>query len=240
MMCVEIVGLSFKFGEQCIFRDFDFSLPTGRFTSLLGASGVGKSTLLRIIAGLEQNFTGRLSFADGTRLSYLAQHDALYPWLSVLDNVQLFAHLSGQKTSHTKDEALALLKQVKMQAHLHKKPYELSGGQRQRVALARTLMMKADLVLMDEPFSALDAVTRHELQALSYELLHQKTVLLITHDPQEAIRLSDDIYVLKQSSDRASTTISTKISPDGRPVRPLDDGEFGVLHARLLVELSDK
>ncbi|MFA9486820.1 MULTISPECIES: ABC transporter ATP-binding protein [unclassified Moraxella] len=234
MMCVEIVGLSFKFGEQSIFHDFDFTLPKGRFTSLLGASGVGKSTLLRIIAGLEQNFTGRIGFTDGIQLSYLAQHDSLYPWLSVLDNVQLSAHLSGQKTPHTKEEALLLLKKVKMDAYLHKKTYELSGGQRQRVALARTLMMKADLVLMDEPFSALDAVTRHELQALSYDLLQQKTVLLITHDPQEAIRLSDDIYVLKQSP----AVISTKISPSGRPVRQLDDGEFGVLHARLLSELS--
>lgn len=234
MQRVVIHDLSLQFGEQSIFHQFHFSLPDGCFTSLLGASGVGKSTLLRIIAGLETNFMGKLCLAPDTTLAYMAQQDALYPWLSVLDNVQLSAHLSGKRSAQTQRRALDLLAKVKMSEHLHKKPYELSGGQRQRVALARTLMSDADLVLMDEPFSALDAVTRHELQALAYELLYGKTVLLITHDPQEAIRLSDDIYVLKYQP----ATIATKISPRTRPIRALDDDNFGQLHAQLLHELS--
>lgn len=234
MQRVVIHDLSLQFGDQSLFHQFHFSLPDGRFTSLLGASGVGKSTLLRIIAGLETNFMGKLCLAPDTTLAYMAQQDALYPWLSVLDNVQLSAHLSGKQSAWTKSLALDLLAKVKMSEHLHKKPYELSGGQRQRVALARTLMTDANLVLMDEPFSALDAVTRHELQALAYELLYGKTVLLITHDPQEAIRLSDDIYVLKHQP----AAIATTISPNSRPIRALDDAVFGQLHTQLLLELS--
>lgn len=231
---VSIDGLSLQFGDQYLFQDFHFSLPKGRFVSLLGASGVGKSTLLRIIAGLETQFCGRLDFAKDTSVAYMAQHDALYPWLDVLDNVQLYAHLSGQKSAKTHAKALQLLTSVKMDAHQHKYPHELSGGQRQRVALARTLMSDANLVLMDEPFSALDAVTRHQLQSLSYQLLKDKTVLLITHDPQEAIRLSDDIYVLQSQPAR----ISSKISPKGTPIRALDAEEFALLHERLLAELG--
>lgn len=234
MPCVSIEGLSLTFDRQQIFQDFNFILTQGHFTSLLGASGVGKSTLLRVIVGLETSFDGTMSMAHGTILAYMAQQDALYPWLSVLDNVQLYAHLSGKKSAQIQDKALYLLHEVKMTNHLHKRPYELSGGQRQRVALARTLMSDANLVLMDEPFSALDAITRHELQTLSHHLLKDKTVLLITHDPQEAVRLSDDIYILKHQP----ATIVAKISPNSRPIRGLDDVEFAQLHTQLLSELS--
>lgn len=232
---ISIDGLSLRFGEQQIFHDFNFQLPKGRFSSLLGGSGVGKSTLLRIIAGLEKNYQGVVSYLGGNDIAYMAQQDALYPWLSIMDNVQLCAHLSDRKSTKTKDRALQLLAQVKMDNHIHKKIHELSGGQRQRVALARTLMMDADLVLMDEPFSALDAVTRHELQALSYELLQGKTVLLITHDPQEALRLSDDIYVLKHQP----AVISLKITLDDQPIRTFTHGVFGKLHTQLLTELGE-
>lgn len=234
MQRVTIRDLSLNIGERSIFHQFHFSLTDGHFTSLLGASGVGKSTLLRVIAGLEASFSGSIDIATDTTLAYMAQQDALYPWLSVLDNVQLSAHLAGKKSTQTQHKALDLLQKVKMGECLYRKPYELSGGQRQRVALARTLMSDANLVLMDEPFSALDAVTRHELQSLAYELLQNKTVLLITHDPQEAIRLSNDICVMKHQPAR----IVSKISPKNRPIRTLDDVAFGQLHAKLLDELG--
>ena len=156
---------------------------------LLGRSGVGKSTLLRAIAGLEQSAItqGHIQFAPHIKAAWLAQQDSLFPWLSVLDNVQLAQHLHGQKNTKTQEKAKELLHAVGMADHWHKPCYQLSGGQRQRVALARTLMQDADLILMDEPFSALDAVTR----------LQGKTVILVTHDPQEAIRLGEKIYVLQ-------------------------------------------
>lgn len=230
---VDIDGLSLRFGDQYLFRNFNFKLPKGRFSSLLGGSGVGKSTLLRIIAGLHTDFEGKINFCNGTNLAYMAQHDALYPWLSVIDNVQLNAHLLGQKSTATYAKATQLLAQVKMDKHIHKHVYELSGGQRQRVALARTLMTQANLVLMDEPFSALDAVTRHELQTLTHQLLKDKTVLFITHDPQEAICLSDDIYVLKHQP----ATISLHLLPQGAPMRAFDHKSFGQIYTKLLANL---
>ncbi|WP_131668016.1 ABC transporter ATP-binding protein [Psychrobacter pygoscelis] len=134
------------------------------------------------------------------KIAYMAQKDALLPWLSLLENVQFPHRLNHTRSKQTTAKARALLEDVGLCDHANKKPYEISGGQRQRVALARTLMINADIVLMDEPFSALDAITRLELQALAVKLLQDKTVFLITHDPIEAIRLADVIYVIREHS----------------------------------------
>lgn len=235
-MHIEIRNLCFTFGEQVLFQYFNFQLKKGSWTSLLGASGVGKSTLLRIIAGLESEAiqTGEISFEPNTRIAWLAQTDSLYPWLSIIDNVQLQAHLSGQKSAESQEKAISLLEQVGLGEHLHKRCYQLSGGQRQRVALARTLMQEANLILMDEPFSALDAVTRHQLQALAVELLRDKTVLLITHDPQEAIRVSDEICILRHQPAEIALTIPLK----GERPRELNSHEQWALQQQLFNELT--
>ena len=199
MPCLDIQHLCLQFDRKPLFVDLHFRVEQGEWVVLLGRSGVGKSTLLRAIAGLEQTAItqGHIQFAHHIKAAWLAQQDSLFPWLSVLDNVQLAQHLSNQKNAQTQEKAKELLHAVGMAAHWHKPCYQLSGGQRQRVALARTLMQDADLILMDEPFSALDAVTRLQLQNLACELLQGKTVILVTHDPQEAIRLGEKIYVLQ-------------------------------------------
>lgn len=199
MYCLDIQHLCLQFDHKPLFVDLHFRVEQGEWVVLLGRSGVGKSTLLRAIAGLEEATItqGHIQFASHTKAAWLAQQDSLFPWLSVLDNVQLAQHLSGQKNAETQAKAKELLHAVGMADHWHKPCYQLSGGQRQRVALARTLMQDADLILMDEPFSALDAVTRLQLQNLACELLQGKTVILVTHDPQEAIRLGEKIYVLQ-------------------------------------------
>ena len=199
MYCLDIQHLCLQFDHKPLFVDLHFRVEQGEWVVLLGRSGVGKSTLLRAIAGLEEAAItqGHIQFAPHTKATWLAQQDSLFPWLSVLDNVQLAQHLSGQKNAETQAKAKELLRAVGMADHWHKPCYQLSGGQRQRVALARTLMQDADLILMDEPFSALDAVTRLQLQNLACELLQGKTVILVTHDPQEAIRLGEKIYMLQ-------------------------------------------
>ena len=199
MYCLDIQHLCLQFDHKPLFVDLHFRVEQGEWVVLLGRSGVGKSTLLRAIAGLEEAAItqGHIQFAPHTKATWLAQQDSLFPWLSVLDNVQLAQHLSGQKNAETQAKAKELLRAVGMADHWHKPCYQLSGGQRQRVALARTLMQDADLILMDEPFSALDAVTRLQLQNLACELLQGKTVILVSHDPQEAIRLGEKIYVLQ-------------------------------------------
>lgn len=236
-MHIEIRNLCLTFGEQMLFQRFDFQLKKGSWTSLLGASGVGKSTLLRTIAGLESEAmqAGEIFLEPHTCLAWLAQTDSLYPWLSIIDNVQLQAHLSGKKSAETREKAISLLHQVGLAEHLHKRCYQLSGGQRQRVALARTLMQDANLILMDEPFSALDAVTRYQLQALAVELLRDKTVLLVTHDPQEAIRVSDEIRILRHQPAEIALTITLK----GERPRELNSHEQWALQQQLFNELAD-
>lgn len=177
-----------------IFSDLDLTLKPQSWTCLLGASGVGKSTVLRLFAGLAEgvHFDGDLS--DPGRVAMMAQQDLLMPWLSVLDNVLLGARLRGARPDH--DLARDRLSQVGLTDHADKQPSALSGGQRQRVALARTLMEDRAVVLLDEPFSALDALTRAQMQELTAELLDGRTVLLVTHDPNEAARLGETILIM--------------------------------------------
>ena len=175
-------------------------IPAGQWTCLLGPSGVGKSTILRLLLGLDTagQFHGTIGADDNKdvpgRASYMAQTDLLLPWLSVRDNVVLGARLRRETPDHARaDELIA---GVGLSAHRSKRPAELSGGMRQRAALARTLMEDRPVVLMDEPFSALDAGTRARMQELAAEVLTGKTVLLVTHDPAEACRLVHHFVVL--------------------------------------------
>ncbi|CDF99649.1 Putative uncharacterized protein [Avibacterium paragallinarum JF4211] len=236
MNAIEIRDLGLHFDNQPLFEHFHFSVKQGEWVALLGASGIGKSTLLRAIAGLETQAISAGRIQCQGKVAWLAQQDSLYPWLSILDNVQLYQHLTQCKTKNSEKKARTLLSAVKMEAHLHKPCYQLSGGQRQRVALARTLMQEADIILMDEPFSALDAVTRLQLQQLSHQLLGDKTVLLITHDPQEALFLADKIYILHQQP----VQLSPPIIPQGQPPRRFEQQALWQLQQSLFEQLMER
>ncbi len=196
---VRLESASLDYDGRPLFRDIEVTLEAGGFTCLLGPSGVGKSSLLRCLAGLAPLGPGsRLSCDDGGELAgraaYMDQRDLLLPWLSVLGNVTLGARLRG--TAADRARAFELLDRVGLGDHADTRPAALSGGMRQRVALARTLMEDRPVVLMDEPFSALDTLTRHRLQELAAELLRGRTVLMVTHDPMEALRLGHRIHVM--------------------------------------------
>lgn len=180
-----------------IFSQLDLTLTPHSWTCLLGASGVGKSTVLRLFAGLAEGVTFDGVLSEAGRVAMMAQQDLLMPWLSVLDNVMLGARVRGERPD--KDRARDRLAQVGLTDHADKLPAALSGGQRQRVALARTLMEDRAIVLLDEPFSALDALTRAQMQELTADLLTGRTVLLVTHDPNEAARLGQKILILTPS-----------------------------------------
>ncbi len=195
-------------------------------------SGVGKTTILRMIAGLETGaeLEGTVRAEDGgplgDRIAYMAQSDLLLPWATVRENVCLGARLRGEPVDHRRAERL--IADVGLTAHADKKPNALSGGQKQRVALARTLMEDREVILLDEPFSALDARTRSEMQELAYRLLDGRTVLLVTHDPGEAARLADTIVVMTETG-------TAQIDPPVAPApRDFDDPEFLAAQARLL------
>ncbi|OBX05185.1 phosphonate ABC transporter ATP-binding protein [Gallibacterium genomosp. 3] len=239
MNAVQIRHLNLAFDKKALFVDFNFCLKQGGWTAILGRSGVGKSTLLRVIAGLEQDSiqSGEIVFQQTDKqtqqVAFMAQNDGLFPWLSVIENVQLVQHLQGCKNKASYAQAETLLQAVNMLEYRDKACYQLSGGQRQRVALARTLMQSAEIVLMDEPFSALDVVTRLQLQTLSRQLLANKTVLLITHDPQEALMLCDQIFVLQKQS--AQVVLTPPITPT---IRSPEQAEFWQLHQHLLRQLQ--
>ncbi|MCY4407726.1 MAG: ABC transporter ATP-binding protein [Rhodospirillaceae bacterium] len=215
-----------------LFDGLELALERGRWTCLLGPSGVGKSSLLRVIAGLERLESGNLSVLGGASVAYMAQQDLLMPWLSALGNVCLGARLRGEKPDH--ERALALLGRVGLGAEADALPRTLSGGMRQRVALARTLMEDRPIVLMDEPFSALDAITRMRLQELASGLLAGRTVLLVTHDPLEALRLGERIYVMAGRP----ASLQLAAAPDGPPPRKPGDRSLQALHAELLEQLT--
>jgi putative hydroxymethylpyrimidine transport system ATP-binding protein len=174
-------------GGAAVLAPCTLEVPAGRVTALLGPSGSGKSTLVRLAAGLLALPPGGSVRADdggplAGRIAWMAQQDLLVPWRDALGNVTLGAHLRGERPDPAR--ARRLLAEVGLaEADAAKPPAALSGGMRQRVALARTLMEDRPVVLMDEPFSAVDAPTRHRLQDLSARLLAGRTVLLVTHDP---------------------------------------------------------
>lgn len=218
-----------------LFDEVDLRINAGQWTCLLGRSGVGKTTLLRLIAGLhcEGAFQGTIRTSDGCdiqgRAAFMAQSDLLMPWLSVLDNTLLGARLRGERADA--DRARDLLCKIGLGDHLNKRPAALSGGMRQRVALARTLMEGRPFVFLDEPFSALDAGTRAEMQELAAEMLRGKTVLLVTHDPSEAIRLGHRITVITQRGAKDWPL------PDAPPLRDLAKPEVVASQAALLDHL---
>ncbi|MDC0933570.1 ABC transporter ATP-binding protein [Arcobacteraceae bacterium] len=234
----QIQNLNLNFKGKKLFNNLNFNILENTSIALLGSSGVGKSTLLRCIADLEiENISnGKISLKNDTNIAWLSQENSLYPWLSILDNVQLAYHLKGKKTKQTLNKAKELLEQVNMSEHLHKKIYELSGGQKQRVAIARTLMQDANLILMDEPFSALDAITKIQLQELTCHLLKDKTVVLVTHDPQEAIKLSNHIYILENQP----VSIRKVATLEGTLPHQLSNEKLWNLQEELIYQLKEK
>lgn len=181
-------------------RPLRLTLAAGRWSCLLGASGVGKSTLLHSFAGTVSP-DGLCAATDGHpltgRVALMTQSDLLLPWLCAADNVAFGARLRGERPDRSR--AAALLKDVGLDDCAGRKPRTLSGGQRQRVALARTLYEDRPVVLLDEPFSALDIATRVRMQDLAVRLLSGRTVLHVTHDPGEAARLGEAIFVLSRT-----------------------------------------
>nr|WP_321249935.1 ATP-binding cassette domain-containing protein [uncultured Ruegeria sp.] len=219
-------------GGATLFAPLSLTMAAGEWTCLLGGSGVGKTTILRLIAGLQTGaeFSGQITADDGLpvpeRVAYMAQDDLLLPWASVARNITLGAQFRGEKADLNRRDRL--IKRMRLWDHLTMKPSELSGGQRQRVALARTLMEDRPFVLLDEPFSALDARTRADMQDLAAEVLLGRTVLLVTHDPAEAARLGQTIIVMTRHG-------LTKCQPPRAPApRKVDDPDSLATQGALL------
>lgn len=209
---VESVSLSYfsQKAETVALDHIDFELPHREFLSLVGPSGCGKSTLLTLIAGLTQPTSGRI-LVDGEpvrgtspSIGYMLQQDYLLEWRTILDNVLLGAEIQRKRDRGTEERARALLHDYGLGKFLHHKPNELSGGMRQRAALARTMLLDPDLILLDEPFSALDSQTRLAMSDEICSILREagKTAILVTHDIGEAIAMTDRALVLSRRPGR--------------------------------------
>ena len=199
---VHIQDLSLAFGRQVLFERLDLTLLPNEWVCLLGCSGVGKSTLLRLIAGLEAQgkVQGNIIFHPNIRVTWLPQKDTLYPWLSIIDNVQLENVLFGNKSAKTTLQAKALLEQVGMSEHLHKSCAQLSGGQKQRVAIARALVGKPTILLCDEATSALDPNTTTQIIDLlrSLQKKLKLTVVMITHQMEVVKSICNKVAVMEE------------------------------------------
>ena len=233
MSVVALDRVSKNYGDLLALDKVSLTVEPGEFVCLLGASGCGKSTLLSLVAGLDEISGGTLDIG-GRHVSLMFQEAALFPWLSVLGNVELPMQLRGLGRSKRRKRAEDLLEIVRLSGFGNKRPHELSGGMRQRVALARALAQDADLLLMDEPFGALDAMTRDILHDELERIWREQslTVLFVTHNVREAVRLGDRVILLSSRPGRVIEDFAIK---HPRP-RRIDSPEVATQAA----EITDK
>ena len=226
---VRVRGLTRRFTLKGVLNGVDLDIRKGEFVALLGRSGCGKSTLLRALARLDHEATGEGVIVAPERLSVVFQDARLLPWKRVLDNVIL-----GLDGPDARARGLQALAEVELPGREASWPYELSGGEQQRVALARSLVREPELLLADEPFGALDALTRIRMHVLLKRLseVHKPAVLLVTHDVDEAIELADRVVVLEQGRMVADLAVDLPADGPDRSVR------FAHLRRQLLGRLG--
>jgi len=225
-----VLNLSKRFGDLSIFEHLNFELPDKGFTVLIGPSGCGKSTLFNVLTGVVPADSGQLSWNGVAteflkhQSAYMQQKDLLLPWFSLMDNALLPAKIAGQDLTAAGQKARALFRQLGLEGFESYLPAKVSGGMRQRCALVRTLMFERELVLLDEPLSALDAITRRSLQSLLLllQVEFKKSILMITHDIEEALRLADEVLVLSARPMR----VLERFSLQGPKLRQVHDPQL--------------
>jgi ABC-type Fe3+/spermidine/putrescine transport system ATPase subunit len=240
---LEIQGLTKVFNRQKVLHELDFTVNEGEFLSILGPSGCGKTTILRILIGLLPPTAGRI-LKDGSditavppsgrNMGIVFQNYALFQNMSVLGNVEYALRFNKEFKSRSRSIAENIIEQVGLSEHIHKKPYKLSGGQQQRVAIARTLACNPEIILFDEPMSALDAATRlllrDEIKRIQKKF--RSTMIYITHDQEEAFALSDRIMVMDHGTiQQLDTPESIAAGPANSYVR-----EFVINNLRLKID----
>ncbi|EJS50651.1 ABC transporter ATP-binding protein [Bacillus cereus] len=207
-------NVSFHYDEKPIINELNASIQDKEFVSIIGPSGCGKSTLFRLITGLEEASTGQIELTETKShpVGYMPQKDMLLPWRTIIENAALPLECQGVQKKEAQVKAKELLHKFGLQGYEAKYPKDLSGGMRQRVSFIRTLLTGGEILLLDEPFSALDALTKASLQEWLFEQWKEweKTILFITHDVEEALFLSNRIFVVEN---QPIATLTERIVP---------------------------
>ena len=226
-------------GETIVLSHVSFSLKPHEIIAIIGPSGCGKSTLLNLVSGLIEPSEGQVTL--NARMGYMFQTDHLFSWRTVKDNVLLGLEITHTKTKENVKYAIDLLEKYQLGEFLHHYPQELSGGMRQRVALIRTLVLKPEVLLLDEPFSALDYQTKLLVLDDVYRIIHEekKSAIIVTHDISEAISFADRVIVLssRPSSIQASIPIDLHLQEEKTPLKARKSKEFPVYFDKIYKEL---
>ncbi len=239
---LSVSGLTKVFDQQPVFSGFDLTVSRNRFAVLIGPSGCGKSTFFDVLTGVIPADAGQMSWQGkevghlGELAAYMHQKDLLLPWFSLLENSLLPARTGKGDRKQARSRAIQLFARLGLSGYEQHLPNQVSGGMRQRCALVRTLMFNRDLILLDEPLSALDAITRKSLQSLLLLLQSEfdRTLVMITHDVDEALLLADDLYLLSVKP----MGVVEKIVLHGDKPRRFDNPELLALKDRILQKLE--
>ena len=243
-------GIGKRFGAVQALDQLDLSVQPGEFVTLVGPSGCGKSTLFNMVAGLDEpdsggilRFKGRGCHAHELlgKISFMPQRDLLLPWRNVVDNAILAQEIEGRPRREARAQALAMLPEFGLAGFEQQYPHQLSGGMRQRVALMRTFLFERELMLLDEPFGALDALTRSMMQRWLLDVWqrHRRTILFITHDVEEAIFLGDRVLVMSARPGRVKLARDVAL-PRPRAAALLTSPEFIALKRDILEAIEEE
>ena len=227
-------------GEIEALLDVTFDVYEKEFISIVGPSGCGKSTILSILAGLEEKSKGDFHFSKPVTIGYMLQEDSLFEWRSILDNCLIGLEITGKLNQETKDYVISLLKSYGLYEFKDKYPSSLSGGMRQRVALIRTLALQPDILLLDEPMSALDYQSRLAISEDIYQIIKKegKTAIMVTHDIGEAVSLSDRVIILSKRPAKVKKIYSIELTNKSTPINNRKCIEFSDYYDKIWRDLD--
>lgn len=229
-----------KQGEIPAVKNFTYDLEEEKFVSIVGPSGCGKSTILSILCGLDNKSDGQITYDKNIRIGYMLQQDSLFEWLTILDNCLIGLKIEHTLNEESKEYVISLLEKYGLKDFINSHPSNLSGGMRQRVALVRTLATKPDILLLDEPFSALDYQSRLAVSDDVYRIIksEKKSAIMVTHDISEAISCSDSVIVLSKRPCAIKNIYDIKMTNSSTPIENRKCKEFADYYDKIWKDLD--